>query len=227
MSQAEGSALGVPIGERDHTLGSAAAAITLVEYGDYECPYCGTAHPVVKELRRRLGDRLRVIFRNFPLADVRPHAQHAAEAAEAAAAQGKFWEMHDYLFEHQQALEDADLIRYAGELGLDVDRFERELAEHVHAPRVREDLDGGVRSGVNRTPTFFINGVRHGGFFSLPALLAAIEDADRVAGVALEATSGDERRPSPDVADDEVAEASWESFPASDAPGWRDHERRH
>lgn len=218
--------LAVPVGERDHIRGRADAPITLVEYGDYQCGYCATAHPVINELRRRLGDRLRVVFRNFPCPDQHPHAQHAAEAAEAAGTQGKFWEMHDLLFEHfkhQPTLDDADLTGYAVDLGLDLERFERGLAEHVYARRVREDLDGGLRSGVSRTPTFFINGVRHGGFFSAPALLAAVECA--AAGGATSAGRparfGDV--PAPDVAADEVAAASWESFPASDAPGWRDH----
>jgi protein-disulfide isomerase len=175
--------LAVPVGEHDHALGPADARITLVEYGDYECQYCGTSHPVLKELRRRLGSQLRLAFRNFPCPEQHPHAQHAAEAAEAAAAQGKFWEMHEMLFEHFFALEDADLVRYAAELDLDAERFERELAENLYAPRVQEDVRGGIRSGVTRTPTFFINGVRHGGFFSLPALLEAIEA--RAAGGAI------------------------------------------
>jgi protein-disulfide isomerase len=215
--------LAAPVGERDHSLGPNDAPITLVEYGDYECPDCGTAHPVVHELRRRLGDRLRVVFRNFPCPDAHPHAQQAAEAAEAAGAQGKFWEMHDALFEHFDALEVADLARYAAELGLDVERFKRDLAEHAYAPRVGEDVDGGMRSGVNRTPTFFINGVHHGGFFSLPALLEAIEAAASPPAQAADRSEVGRDTPAADLASDKVAEASWESFPASDAPGWRDH----
>ena len=175
MAPSNSAMLAVPVGERDHIRGPADAPITLVEYGDYECPYCGSANPFLRGLRRRLGDRLRVVFRNFPHVEIHPHAQHAAEAAEAAGAQGKFWEMHDYLFEHQQALEDADLVRYAGELGLDVEQFARELHEHVYTERVLEDVSGGLRSGVNQTPTFFINGVRQGGVFNLPALMDAIE----------------------------------------------------
>jgi protein-disulfide isomerase len=223
MTRTTRAMLAVPVSGRDHIRGPADAPITLVEYGDYECPYCGTAYPVIKELQRRLGDRLRVVFRNFPCPEQHPHAQHVAEAAEAAAAQGNFWEMHDTLFEHFFELEDADLVRYAAELGLDVERFERDLAEHRYAPRVREDVTSGLRSGVNRTPTCFINGVRHGGFFSLPALLGAIE-ADAAGGAISEDTllmAGD--IPARDVAADEVLEASWESCPASDAPGWRDH----
>ena len=223
MTRTTRAMLAVPVSGRDHIRGPADAPITLVEYGDYECPYCGTAYPVIKELQRRLGERLRVVFRNFPCPEQHPHAQHAAEAAEAAAAQGKFWEMHDTLFEHFFELEDADLVRYAADVRLDVERLERDLVEHVYARRVREDVRGGLRSGVNRTPTFFINGVQHGGFFSLPALLGAIE-AD-AAGRAISEDSlvmaGDIL--APDVAADEVLEASWESFPASDAPGWRNH----
>ncbi len=128
MTQSETPRLTPPVGRRDHILGPAAAPITLVEYGDYQCPYCSTAHPVINELRRRLGNRLRVVVRNFPCPDAHPHAQHAAEAAEAATAQGKFWEMHDLLYEHQRVLDDADLAGHAAGLGLDVDRFKREVA---------------------------------------------------------------------------------------------------
>jgi len=156
----------------------------LVEYGDYECPYCGMAYPIVKELQQQLGKRLRFVFRNFPLIMMHPHAEHAAEAAEAAGAQGKFWEMHDILFENQQALEDEDLARYAAALDLDLDQFLAELASHVHAPRVREDLIGGLHSGVQGTPTFFINGVRHEGPFDLDTMRAAIEEAIEAQAVA-------------------------------------------
>jgi protein-disulfide isomerase len=167
--------LAVPVGESDHVQGPATAPVTLVEYGDYECPSCGQAYPVVKELLERLGSRVRLVFRNFPLATAHPHAERAAEAAEAAASQGQFWAMHDTLFENQNALDDEHLVQYAVALGLDESRFVSELAGHVHAARVREDFMGGVRSGVNGTPTFFINGVRHDGPFDLGALLAAIE----------------------------------------------------
>jgi protein-disulfide isomerase len=178
MRQESGAAwLTMPVGPRDHRQGPETAPVTLVEYGDYECPYCGMAHPIVKEIQRRLGDQLCFVFRHFPLTQVHPHAEHAAEAAEAAAGQGKFWQMHDTLFEHQQALDDAHLLQYAVALGLDTDRFVREMTEHVYANRVREDFLSGVRSGVNGTPTFFINGVRHDGSYDLETLLAAIEDA--------------------------------------------------
>ena len=163
MTRTEWSAeLALPISEeRDHIEGPADAPVTLVEYGDYECPYCGAAYPIVKEVQARMGETLRFVFRNFPITTSHPHAEHAAEAAEAAAAQGRFWQMHDYLYEHQRGLTDKDLHQYAEELGLDVDRFDSELAEHVHGPRVREDFMSGVRSGVNGTPTFYINGRRH------------------------------------------------------------------
>jgi protein-disulfide isomerase len=152
-----------PVSEDDHIAGPEDAPITLVEYGDYECPYCGMAYPIVKAVQRELGSRLRFVFRNFPLAETHPHARHAAQVAEAAAAQGKFWEMHDTIFEHQQALEDDDLIGYAKSLGLDAERVARELETGTYAKRVRDDFRSGVRSGVNGTPTFFINGRRYDG----------------------------------------------------------------
>jgi formate-nitrite transporter family protein len=152
-----------PVSERDHVAGHADAPVTLVEYGDYECPHCGRAYPIVKVAQVRLGSLLRFVFRNFPLSEAHPHAEHAAEAAEAAGAQGKFWEMHDVIFEHQDALEDEDLIAYADALGLDAGRVARELEEGVWAKRVREDFRSGVRSGVNGTPTFFVNGLRYDG----------------------------------------------------------------
>ena len=165
------------VSQHDHQQGPETAPVTLVEYGDYECPYCGEAYPIVKEIQRRLGDRMRFVFRNFPLTQSHPHAEHAAEAAEAAAVQGKFWQMHDSLFEHQRALDDAHLVQYAVALNLDKERFVREMTEHVHTNRVREDFLSGVRSGVNGTPTFFINGVRHDDSYALETLLAAIEAA--------------------------------------------------
>ena len=179
MSRTEWSTeLTLPVSdERDHVQGSPGAPVTLVEYGDYECPYCGAAYPIVKELQTRLGERLRFVFRNFPITTSHPHAEQAAEAAEGAAAQGRFWEMHDHLYEHQQHLEDADLHAYAEQLGLDVARFDKELAGHAHADRVREDFMSGVRSGVNGTPTFYINGKRHDSSYDIDTLLAALESA--------------------------------------------------
>jgi protein-disulfide isomerase len=157
------SQLTPPVTERDHTAGSQDAPVTLVEYGDYECPYCGMAFPIVKAAQRRLGDQLRFVFRNFPLREIHPHAEHAAEAAESAGAQGKYWQMHDAIFEHQHALEDDDLVAYAASLGLDAQRLAADLANDTYGKRVREDFRSGVRSGVNGTPTFFINGERYNG----------------------------------------------------------------
>jgi protein-disulfide isomerase len=170
--------LTVPVTEdRDHIQGPADAAVTLVEYGDYECPYCGAAYPIIKEVQARMGERLRFAFRNFPIPTSHPHAEQAAEAAEAAANQGRFWEMHDLLYENQQRLGDQDLRGYAETLGLAVERFDKELAEHVHAARVQEDFMSGVRSGVNGTPTFYINGARHDDSYDIETLLAALERA--------------------------------------------------
>ena len=166
-----------PLSARDHIQGSPEASIVLVEYGDYECPYCGEAYPVVKELQQRLKGKLSFVFRNFPLANAHPHAEFAAETAEAAAGQGKFWEMHDVLYENQQALEAENLIEYGSALGLDMRRFTKEMNEHLYAPRVREDFRSGVRSGVNGTPTFFINGVRHNGSYDLRSMLTALKEA--------------------------------------------------
>jgi protein-disulfide isomerase len=154
----------------DHIQGSIKnAPITLVEYGDYECPYTGMAYPVVKEIMKELGDdKICFVFRNFPLNDIHLHAQHAAEAAEAAAAQDKFWQMHDYLFEHQKALDDGHLLEYAQKVGLqDVRKFKDDISRHVYAPLIEESLRGGIDSGVEGTPTFFINGVRYEDSFDL------------------------------------------------------------
>jgi protein-disulfide isomerase len=163
------------VGGRDHAGGPEDAAVTLVEYGDYQCPYCKRAYPIVKKIQEQLGARMRFVFRNFPLSEIHPHAQQAAEAAEAAAAQGLFWEMHDALFEHQPALSDQHLADYAAAIGLDGTRFRWELSEHTHSARVREDFVSGVRSGVNGTPTFFINGYRHDGPWDFAALKEALE----------------------------------------------------
>ena len=161
----------------DHSAGSEDAPVTLVEFGDYECPHCGAAHPIVQEIQKRLGPNLRFAFRNFPLRQIHPHAERAAEAAEAAGAQDEFWGMHDLLFENQDALEDPDLFRYAAALKLDVERFATELAAGLYADRVRRDFRSGVKSGVNGTPTFFINGVRYDAPWDLPTLLAAVKAA--------------------------------------------------
>jgi protein-disulfide isomerase len=173
-----GAALTMPVTEdRDHIQGPAEAAVTLVEYGDYECPYCGAAYAIIKEVQSRMGERLRFVFRNFPITTSHPHAEVAAETAEAAATQGRFWQMHDLLYENQRRLRAPDLRDYAERLALDVERFDRELAEHAHAPRVREDFMSGVRSGVNGTPTFYINGARHDDSYDIETMLAALERA--------------------------------------------------
>jgi protein-disulfide isomerase len=163
-----------PLDERDHVLGNPAATVTLVEYGDYECPFCRAAHGAVKALRRIAGDELLFAYRHFPLSQIHPHAFLAAEAAEAAGAQGRFWEMHDLLFENQDRLDPPDLLLYAESLDLDLERFASDLERRTHEPKVRQDFLSGVRSGVNGTPTFFVNGIRHNGGYDLPSLLAAI-----------------------------------------------------
>jgi Na+/H+ antiporter NhaA len=163
--------------DRDHIRGSKDAPVTLVEYGDYECPYCGQAEVVIRELLDSFGDDLRYVWRSLPLNDVHPHAQMAAEAAEAAAAQGAFWEMHDQLLDHQDALTPLDLGRYAEGLGLDGDRFWDELRDGVHAERVAEDVASADASGVAGTPTFFINGRRHEGAYDIEALTEALGKA--------------------------------------------------
>jgi protein-disulfide isomerase len=167
--------LTMPVREdRDHTQGPADAPVTLVEYGDYECPYCGAAYPIIKEVQARMGEDLRFVFRNFPITTSHPHAEQAAEAAEAAATRGKFWQMHDLLYENQERLRNDDLRSYAEKLELDVGSFGRELTEHVHAARVHEDFLSGVRSGVNGTPTLFINGARHDDSYEFETLLNAL-----------------------------------------------------
>ena len=167
---AQTSALHPPVNSIDHVMGRADAPITLVEYGDFQCPYCFRAHPLVMRLQQRFGSRLRFVFRNFPLSELHPHAAHAAEAAESVAAHAgepAYWAMHHALFEHQQesddALDDEHLLRYAAEAGADVSRVKADLASDQYRIRVRSDFLSGVRSGVNGTPTFFINGVRFDG----------------------------------------------------------------
>ena len=171
------STLTLPVGKRDHIQGSSSAVVTLVEYGDYQCPFCGDTYPVIKKLQKQFGDQLRFVFRNFPLARIHAYAERAAEAAEAAGAQGKFWEMHDHLFEHQQALDAENLVRAAGTLGLDKVKFDREVAEHVYADRVQADVQSGEDSGVGGTPTTFINGVRNDDEDDFETLRAKIEEA--------------------------------------------------
>jgi Na+/H+ antiporter NhaA len=163
--------------EDDHIRGPADAPVTLVEYGDFECPYCGRAEPTVRELLSDLGSEVRYVYRQLPLTDVHAHAQLAAEASEAAAVQGRFWEMHDLLFDHQDALTGRDMLRYAEELGLDVERFRKEMRNHEHAPRVARDVESAELSGVAGTPTFFVNGQRHHGAYDIDTLKKAVRAA--------------------------------------------------
>ncbi len=160
------------IAERDHRQGALNAAIVLVEYGDYQCPYCAQAYPIVQALQQQLGDRLCFVFRHFPLNEMQP--QKAAEAAKAAAVQGKFWQMHECLFAHQAALTDAKLFECAIEIGLEVSQFLQDVTGDVHAAQLQAEIESGINSGVMTTPTFFINGVRHQGGWDLESLLAAI-----------------------------------------------------
>jgi protein-disulfide isomerase len=176
--------LTVPVDERrDHVQGSSSAPVTLVEYGDYQCPYCGEAYPIVKRLQSTLGEQLRFVFRNFPLTQVHPQAEFAAELAEAAAAQGQFWEMHDLIYEHQASLPQPDSFRQIARerLKLDSKKLEVEVAQHAYLPRIREDFMSGVRSGVNGTPTFYINGVRHDGGYEFDVLDESLRAARRPA----------------------------------------------
>ena len=178
-----------PDPERDHIQGPADAPIKLLEYGDYECPFCAEAHSMVQEIQWRLGDDLLFAFRNFPLANIHPHAEHAAEAAEAAGDQGNFWGMHDLLFENQAALQDEDLAAYADKLGLDAKRLLREVTSSVYAARIREDFKAGVRGGVNGTPTFFMNGERYDAARDLRQMLSALTaQGSETAKVPLEKT---------------------------------------
>jgi protein-disulfide isomerase len=179
MRQTSESTLRLPVGDRDHRQGPADAPLTLVEYGDYECPYCGEAYPIVKRVQQALGDNLQLVFRNFPLTSAHPHAQQAAEAAESAGAQGKFWEMHDALYEHQTDLATDGLLRIGESIGLDVTTLRNDLASGKFEDRVYEDFMSGARSGVNGTPTFFINGVRYDGSWDYDTLLAVLESAAR------------------------------------------------
>lgn len=166
-----------PVGLTDHTIGPEHAPVTIVEYGDFECPHCKQAAPAVQMLLDRYLNRVRFVYRHFPLEEVHPHALQAAEAAEAAGAQGKFWEMHELLFEHQRHLEAGDLHAYAERLGLDMVRYTAEMNDEIYRQRIREHIDSGKRSGVRGTPGFFVNGVIQDVSFGLDALFAATEAA--------------------------------------------------
>ena len=171
------SKLSVPVTSEDHRQGEADAACVLVEYGDYECPSCGEAYPIVKRLQKHFGEGLLLVFRNFPLSQMHPHAESAAETAEFAGSHKKFWEMHDLLFENQDHLEDSLLVKLTEELHLEPAKLQDALTNKVFQPRVRADFAGGARSGVNGTPTFFINGQRHDGSFDFDSLAGAIQAA--------------------------------------------------
>jgi protein-disulfide isomerase len=178
MSTTWESFLTVPVTpERDHVRGRIDAPLTMVEYGDYECPFCGLAYPVTEKVIDRLGDRLLFAYRHFPLSTIHPHAALAAEAAEAAGSQGRFWEMHGSLYANQQRLEPPDLAARAEMLQLDVERFVEELRTQANRAKVQSDFLSGVHSGVNGTPTFFINGRRHDGPADLVSLLESLQAA--------------------------------------------------
>jgi protein-disulfide isomerase len=169
--------LTLPVDEsRDHIQGSATAAVTLLEYGDYECPYCAQAYMIVKEIQERQGNKLRFVFRSFPLTKIRPHAYQAALAVEAAAAQGRYWEMYDFLFKHGQVLTDDNLRQSAAKLGLNVSKFDREFLDRTYSRHVDEDIQSGKESGVTKTPTFFINGDRYNDSWDLDTLLSALDE---------------------------------------------------
>lgn len=170
----EPETLAFPVNNHDHIQGAHDASLTLVEYGDYECPACGEAYPVVKNVQSALGKRLRFVFRNFPLTNIHPHAEHAAEAAEAADDRHHYWEMHDVLFENQDALDDEEIAQFAADLGLDSREIIEEMETNAHRERIIKDFRSGVRSGVNGTPTFFINGIRHNGPWDAESLVAGL-----------------------------------------------------
>ena len=174
--------LKIPVGPDDHAEGPQNAEVTLVEYGDYECPHCGRAHDIVKRLQKHFGKQLRFVFRNFPLTQAHPHAEAAAETAEFAAAHGKFWEMHDLLFENQERLDGGLFLELARKLGLSAPALSMALEEGHFTERVRADFSGGIRSGVNGTPTFFLNGVRYDGSWEYPELLLTVDAAVEAAG---------------------------------------------
>ena len=175
MVQQRAFHLAVPVNEADHLLGPAQSPVTIVEYGDFECPNCKQAAPVVKLLLERFGGRVRFVFRHFPLEEVHPHALLAAEVAEEAGAQGKFWPMHDLLFEHQSHLKLPQLRNYALQLELDMERFTAETEDHMYLQRVREHAEGGRNSGVRGTPGFFLNGAIHDVSFGLRSLFDSVE----------------------------------------------------
>lgn len=178
------SMLTTPVGNEDHVQGLPDALVTLVEYGDYQCSYCGEAYPIVKRLQARLGADLRFVFRNFPLTEVHRHAAAAAQTAEAASLQNRFWEMHDMLYENQNALDDVDLLRYARYLELDIDQFKRDFSSEAVINKLQADFNGAIRSGANGTPTFFINSIRYEASYQYEGLWAALQaELERKRGI--------------------------------------------
>lgn len=165
-----------PIGEGDHTQGNPDARVSLVLYGDYQCPYTARVVPIVNDLLRERGEEIHFAYRHFPLSDIHPHSQAASEAAEAAASQGKFWEMHETIFQHMGRQDRSSLLRYAGDLGLDTDRFTQDLKDHAHADRVNRDKESGEQSGVESTPTFYVNGIRYDGENEMDAITEAVRN---------------------------------------------------
>lgn len=179
MSAPELVKLKNPVTERDHTSGPATAPVTLVEYGNFECIYCGGVYPVIKQVKNLLGDNLRFVFRHFPIVQTHPHSLRAAEAAEAAAAQQKFWQMHDELFSHQATLQDRDLSRYARRIGLDVERFNRDMTEHSFLQQIEADYQRSLfDEHITGTPTLYLNDVRYTGATDFDGLLHAIKLSD-------------------------------------------------
>ncbi|GAA5180760.1 DsbA family protein [Rugosimonospora acidiphila] len=169
--------LTVPVQEYDHVCGPDQAAVTLVEYGDYQCPYCAAAHPIINDLLRERPETLRFAFRHFPLTNVHPYSEMAAETAEAAGVRDRFWQMHAWLYEHQNQFQPAFVATAVDQVGLPGDTVAREVNEHLYLDRVQRDFAGGIRSGVNGTPSFFINGIRHDGGYTLGELIEAVDSA--------------------------------------------------
>lgn len=177
MYDTQADQLTPPVSQEDHVEGPADAAVTLVEYGDYECPYCGEVEPWISDIRRQMGNQVRFVFRNLPLPQ-HPYAEIAAEAAEAAGAQGKFWQMHNLLYQHQRALEPQHLVQYAQQIGLNVEEFTQALQNHTYRQRVQRDAESAMESGVQGTPTFFINGSQYQGDLAEQDLVSAVEQAN-------------------------------------------------
>ena len=173
------NSLSEPVGPEDHVQGPDNAPVTLLEYGDYQCSYCGDLYPVLKDVQKQMGKSLRFVFRNFPITSIHPQAFVAAEAAEAAAGQGKFWQMHDKLYENQFDLSAESIAIYAEQVGLDMERFVREVNDQTYAKRIKHDFQGGVMSGVNGTPSLFINGERYDGDRDVRSIVAALKAASK------------------------------------------------